>query len=859
MVLTCLRLRRRARKVARLLQKEIDDENLHQQEREHRKMVRLEEERIRNAQSKKAVEDMKEEMRKRIELFNKNNEFTCPRKGCEGRVFKKRVLFQLHEKMHFNEDKKAKAIEDEKKRLAKIRLGNEQAFLQALKEGRESRSLDSGYAGESDADSLSASISYSGEGRVSSSKGSVSVKDKVRKFKWTVIMGKLVRVPILVGKDEEAEGEEILDEAPLEATADKSNNIIGISSADVVTSGISKAAEEESTYGGTVDASNDADDVDVDADVNVDVDVDVDDMESSSTFPSLSTFDLTLDEETKTPQEDEEDDEGNYSFASLSDDDTLPISNKDLIPKKTISIYGKEVDDYFRATSPTSFTNHINHLVERPTSPSIPDLFLNNIIKNHPDDSNDADASRVEKEHERMLLENSIDRADLLLSQRSFVDDNTITSSITDPDFDIESEFLSARLQQSEQDFLSARSNATGIELEAAISELEQARVISHENFNAPFFKLISTHAIPSESLPEVFYLNKDVIRVGRSHQADVVLQPMVNLHMIGKIHMLVYTSWNKEENSVTVYVRDNKTKYGTFWLNKNGVKKCPGLTSMVDSDVHMHHGDKLMLCKDVLSENAPYEIVYQLNIPNSLGKENLLRERVVVATENNLNEIPSLIPEDKYWWKSEFGEGRGDLSSRSLSSRVTSGKRASTTTRRNVKSRIARLREKQKFAMGRDGKSIADAASNNSFFGVGGYDGSSSVGGNSSVGSESVKGGMSLPSLRVHTANNMGFVAQSRGSSGVISAASSVEGSFNIGDELSLVEGSISSIATKTSKQSNSTATSSQGRYMSAKKTSEEFKERMRKKIAAQNVAIFHKKKDRVNPFDVSDLFMPK
>ena len=104
-------------------------------------------------------------------------------------------------------------------------------------------------------------------------------------------------------------------------------------------------------------------------------------------------------------------------------------------------------------------------------------------------------------------------------------DDISLTSSITD-DFDF----------MSEQDFLSARSSVTGVDLEDAIAELEAAKRDTHDNFSSPRFVLVSTHVMPSEDLPQEFFLNKSLIRAGRSDKCDLTFQPMVNAHMIGKV-----------------------------------------------------------------------------------------------------------------------------------------------------------------------------------------------------------------------------------------------------------------------------------------------------------------------------------
>jgi hypothetical protein len=193
--------------------------------------------------------------------------------------------------------------------------------------------------------------------------------------------------------------------------------------------------------------------------------------------------------------------------------------------------------------------------------------------------------------------------------------------------------------------------------------------------------------------LPSEFFLNKSLIRAGRSEKCDLTFQPMVNAHMIGKVHMLIYTTWNPD-GSIEVYVRDNKTKFGTYMLSESGVKKCPGLTALVDSSAHMQHGDKLLICRD-FAEAAPYEIVYQLKMPNG-GVRNRKHARGLkgkVNSSNNvgdakahLKEIPKLIESGSFWWdegkeetEPERGGGGGSMEG---------------SARSKIASRIARLRK---------------------------------------------------------------------------------------------------------------------------------------------------------------------
>ena len=88
------------------------------------------------------------------------------------------------------------------------------------------------------------------------------------------------------------------------------------------------------------------------------------------------------------------------------------------------------------------------------------------------------------------------------------VGDYSLTSTLTD-------DFLS------EQDFLSARSAVAGVDLDDAIQELMGAKQQVYDNFQSPSLKLVSTSVMSTQDLPEEIYLNKGLIRVGRSEKCD--------------------------------------------------------------------------------------------------------------------------------------------------------------------------------------------------------------------------------------------------------------------------------------------------------------------------------------------------
>ena len=85
----------------------------------------------------------------------------------------------------------------------------------------------------------------------------------------------------------------------------------------------------------------------------------------------------------------------------------------------------------------------------------------------------------------------------------------SLASSLTD-DFYSDSDFLSAR-----------SSTVTGVDLDDAIQELVGANQQVHDNFSSPSLTLVSTLVMPAEDLPQEIYLNKSLIRIGRSDKCD--------------------------------------------------------------------------------------------------------------------------------------------------------------------------------------------------------------------------------------------------------------------------------------------------------------------------------------------------
>ena len=385
----------RERKKTRELKAIEDEKERTRQLREHLHMVAAEEEAVRRAAEKKSIEEMKEAAKKRLEKFEKANTFVCERKECCGRVFNSRDLFELHEKLHFNEDLKKNAILKKKKEQGEARLKREKIFMEQLRKKRSER----------------------------------------------------------------------------------------------------RAAE-------------------------------------LPTLSSVSAF------SSSTPE------------AKDTELDSLLDSN--FASESNIS----EVEEFFRVTSPTSFTRHMQHMQERPTSPSVPKLFLDfkslggvhgdrDLAAQWGTTGEEKELGRGSTGPETVMTENkegpgqeqqhqqpqSRQQQQQNQPQQHFFDDVSLTSSITD-DFDFlsEGELLSSRSL-----LLSGRSAVTGIDLSEAIQEIMPRREV-HDNFASPSFVLVSTHVMLSQDLPQEIFLNKSLMRIGRSDKCDIQIQPMINLHMIAKV-----------------------------------------------------------------------------------------------------------------------------------------------------------------------------------------------------------------------------------------------------------------------------------------------------------------------------------
>jgi len=127
------------RKKIKQLQRIEDEKVRTAKEREHKKMVAREEEMKRQAMERKGVEQMKADMRERLEKLKKANTFHCERKGCEGKCWEKRDLFDLHMKIHYNQDVKDAKAKKKKDEETKARLEREKEFMERTKERRRER------------------------------------------------------------------------------------------------------------------------------------------------------------------------------------------------------------------------------------------------------------------------------------------------------------------------------------------------------------------------------------------------------------------------------------------------------------------------------------------------------------------------------------------------------------------------------------------------------------------------------------------------------------------------------------------------------------------------------------------------
>ena len=207
-------------------------------------------------------------------------------------------------------------------------------------------------------------------------------------------------------------------------------------------------------------------------------------------------------------------------------------------------------------------------------------------------------------------------------------------------------------------------------------------------------------------------YLNRPLLRFGSGESSDVVVKGA----MIAKVHCLMYTSEN-EDGTANLHVRDNRTKFGTWALNRTGTKKCPGLKDNLDHKSEIKHGDRIMLGKE-FGEGEGYELVYEVKMPrgsryehkykykgtkDKVRKSNIEMEREkeeewrAMKQVRNVKEISSLVEEQSFWWQedSSVREG-GDEGSvgggRSVGTRSVSTR--SSRVGRKIQSRVERLRK---------------------------------------------------------------------------------------------------------------------------------------------------------------------
>ena len=288
--------------------------------------------------------------------------------------------------------------------------------------------------------------------------------------------------------------------------------------------------------------------------------------------------------------------------------------------------------------------------------------------------------------------------------------------------------------------------------LSFASSQLRKAKRGVMDIFQSPKLVLIShkPSGAPEESIaPQEIYLNRPLLRFGSSDNNDVVIKG----GMIKKVHCLVYNSKNSD-GTVNLHVRDNRSKYGTWTLNRTGLKACPGLKDNLDHTSHVKHGDRIMLGKE-FGEAEGYEVVYEVKMPRGsryahgnkykkgkgggvVVKSNIEMEQEkleqwrVMKRQRNVNEIPKLVEEQSFWWDEvgiagENGRDEGSVGSRSVGTRSVSTR--SSRVGRKIQSRVARLRK----AAGGGGVKLP------MLFDKRGDDGGSTAGGGSSIVGNSV------------------------------------------------------------------------------------------------------------------------
>lgn len=223
----------------------------------------------------------------------------------------------------------------------------------------------------------------------------------------------------------------------------------------------------------------------------------------------------------------------------------------------------------------------------------------------------------------------------------------------------------------------------------------------------------------------------------------DLTLASPASFSSLRKVHMLVYTTWNANDGTVSVRVRDNKTKYGTYQLNEKGVKKCSGLTASLDQESHMKHGDKLLIAQD-FQDGAPYEIVYELKMPpgsrlrmedddaddateyaqddasiasaNTDGSSTIAVEREslrMMAMEkqkspSHVKAIPKLIESTSFWWDEDGSMGRESATTNSASNSTARSKIASRIARLRVAANGGKLSSRKGWADGRGDRSVS-------------------------------------------------------------------------------------------------------------------------------------------------------
>ena len=144
----------RERKRMKEINAKMAADSEHAEERQRVDTIVSEKEVFAASLKRKGLEEMKEEMKKRLEKHAQDNTFVCPRRECKERVFTSRDLFRLHEKLHLNEDLKVLKEKEERKKKADVRLAKEKVFMVELAEKRKKKREEMGLSPDDESSTM---------------------------------------------------------------------------------------------------------------------------------------------------------------------------------------------------------------------------------------------------------------------------------------------------------------------------------------------------------------------------------------------------------------------------------------------------------------------------------------------------------------------------------------------------------------------------------------------------------------------------------------------------------------------------------------------------------------------------------